>query len=103
MNVNQNFTIQNNKNINNRKIQPSIEEIIDLLDQLARRTISMNFTELAQFQFNNTKFVDYIILGIITKEFMGIFNEKRIKELISQRNKLGSEAIKAFELGYNLV
>ncbi|MFX1357621.1 MAG: hypothetical protein ACFFA8_10060 [Promethearchaeota archaeon] len=103
MNINQNFKMNNNKNTNEKNIQPSIGEIIDILDQLARRIISMNFTDLAQFQFNDTKFGDYIILGVIAKEFMGIFNEKRIRELISTTNKLGSEAINAFELGYNLV
>jgi len=103
MNVNQNLKRNSINNIDELKNQPSIGEIIDVLDQLARRTISMNFTDLAQLQFNNTIFSNYIILGIIVKEFMGIFNRKKIVELISQTNKLGTDSIKAFELGYNLI
>lgn len=103
MNVNQNLKMNSINNIDESKNEPSIGEIIDVLDQLARRTISMNFTDLAQLQFNNVIFSNYIILGIIVKEFMGIFNRKKIVELISQTNKLGTDSIKAFELGYNLI
>jgi hypothetical protein len=103
--ININLNVTNYRDIQRevKKRLPSIGEIIDLLDQLARKTISMNFSELAQLEFQNSKFTDCIILGIITKEFIGLLNKKLITELISQEKEIGFKCKKAFALGYNLI
>jgi len=85
------------------KKYPTTAHIIGLLDQFARRTISMDFNQLSKSEFDNAIYANTIILGIASKEFENIFLKEKVIETL--RNNLQSieTNIKAFELGYNLV
>jgi indolepyruvate ferredoxin oxidoreductase beta subunit len=85
------------------KKYPSNAEIIDLLDQFARRTISMNFNELSKIKLNNSIYANIIILGVGVKEFREILNKDLMIKILRDYFKGDNKNIEAFELGYNLI
>lgn len=84
------------------KTYPSTARIIDLLDQFARRTISMNFNKLSKNKFDNTIFTNVIILGVAAKEFENIFLKERLIETLKNNLSAIEKNIEAFKLGYSL-
>lgn len=85
------------------KKYPSNAYILEKLDELARRVISMNFNELSTLKFNNPIYANSIILGVGVKEFKEIFDSKIIIDLLKKNFKNSKKNIEAFELGYNLI
>ena len=88
---------------NNQKKYPNIGDILELLDQFARKTISMDFEELSKVKFNNTIHSNMIMLGVAVKEFLEIYNENKMEELLNEFFGKGSINHEAFELGFNLI
>ncbi|MHA1281140.1 MAG: 2-oxoacid:acceptor oxidoreductase family protein [Promethearchaeota archaeon] len=87
-----------------RKLKyPSLAEIIDLLDQFARRVVAMNFTQLSNEKFYRSILANTILLGVAVKEFKDIFNKNVMVDLLREFFPHSKENIKAFELGYYLV
>jgi indolepyruvate ferredoxin oxidoreductase beta subunit len=82
---------------------PSNARIINLLDQFARKTISMDFNELSKSQFNDSIYANIILLGIGAKEFKEIFLKNPLREVIKKNLKNPETNLEAFELGYDLV
>jgi Pyruvate/2-oxoacid:ferredoxin oxidoreductase gamma subunit len=94
-----------NANLNsyNEKKDYSVGQIIELLDQYVRRTICMDFEELALIKFKTSHLASFIMIGVAIKEFMGFFiKDLALKILLSKRNE-EPNAIKSFETGYNLI
>jgi len=85
------------------KKYPSNAEILDILDQIARRVISLDFNELSENKFGNSIYANSIILGVGVKEFREIFFKDFIVELLKNFFKGSQENLDAFELGYNLI
>jgi indolepyruvate ferredoxin oxidoreductase beta subunit len=85
------------------KKYPSNAEIIDILDQFARRTISMDFNELSKIRLNNSIYANIIILGVGVKEFREILNKDLMIKVLEEFFKGDNKNIEAFELGYNLI
>jgi len=85
------------------KEYPSNAEILDILDQIARRVISLDFNELSENKFGNSIYANSIILGAGVKEFREIFFKDFIVELLKDFFKGSQENLDAFELGYNLI
>ena len=85
------------------KKYPSNAEIIDILDQFARRTISMDFNELSKIRLNNSIYANIIILGVGVKEFREILNKDLMIKVLEEIFKGDNKNIEAFELGYNLI
>ncbi|TFG02116.1 MAG: hypothetical protein EU542_05675 [Promethearchaeota archaeon] len=82
---------------------PSLGYIIDILDQLARRTISLDFNELAKAKFDNAIYSNVILLGVGAKEFQEVFNKKLMLTLLKDFFGEDSHNLDAFNLGYNLI
>ena len=87
----------------NEKKYPSNAFILEKLDELARRVISMDFNELSSTKFNNPIYSNSIILGVGVKEYKEIFDKKIIIALLKEFFKDSKQNIQAFELGYNLI
>ena len=85
------------------KKYPSNAYILEKLDELARKVISMNFNELSTSKFNNPIYANSIILGVGVKEFKEIFDIKLMIELLKEFFKDSKQNIEAFELGYKLI
>jgi indolepyruvate ferredoxin oxidoreductase beta subunit len=85
------------------KQYPSMADIIDLLDQFARRTISMDFNELSKSKYDNAIYANTIILGVAAKEFENVFFKDKLIEIIKKNLKPVELNINAFELGYSLI
>ena len=85
------------------KKYPSNAEILSMLDQIARRVISVDFNELAEVKFGNSIYANSIILGIGVKEFREIFFKDLILELLQEVFKDSKKNLDAFEFGYNLI
>jgi indolepyruvate ferredoxin oxidoreductase beta subunit len=85
------------------KKYPSIGYIIDLLDQLARRTISLNFNELSKIKLDDSIYANIILLGVGMREFREIFNKKVMYNLLIDKFGKNSKNLNAFEIGYNLI
>ena len=82
---------------------PSIADIIDILDQFARRTISMDFNELSKVKFNNPIYSNIIILGVGTREYRDIFYRDLMINVLKNFFRDSKNNLEAFTLGYNLV
>jgi indolepyruvate ferredoxin oxidoreductase beta subunit len=82
---------------------PSLGYIIDILDQLARRTVSLDFDELAKNEFKDAIYSNVILLGVGAKEFPEVFNKKLILSVLKEFFGEDSLNLSAFNLGYNLV
>ncbi|MHA1292395.1 MAG: 2-oxoacid:acceptor oxidoreductase family protein [Promethearchaeota archaeon] len=82
---------------------PSIAYILDILDQFARKTISMNFNELSIEKFNNSIYSNIIILGVGAKEFKEFFKKKIIIQILEEFFSDPAKNVEAFEIGYNLI
>ena len=94
-----------NANLNsyNEKRDHSVGQIIELLDQYVRRTICMDFEELALIKFKKSHLASFIMIGVAIKEFTGFFRKDlALKILLSKQNE-EPNAIKSFETGYNLI
>jgi Pyruvate/2-oxoacid:ferredoxin oxidoreductase gamma subunit len=92
-----------NANLKGKKNNKSVGEIVDLLDQLARITISMDFNKLANEVFGNLNAVIFILLGLITREFKELIRKKYLLNLLSSFENDFKQPIEAFDLGYSLV
>jgi indolepyruvate ferredoxin oxidoreductase beta subunit len=82
---------------------PSLGYIIDILDQLARRTISLDFNELAKTKFDDAIYSNVILLGVGAREFQEIFNKKLMLEVLKDFFGKNSLNLDAFNLGYSLI
>ena len=85
------------------KKYPSNAEIIDILDQFARRTISMDFNALSKLKLNNPIYANIIILGVGVKEFREILNKDLMTQVLEDFFKEDKKNLEAFEIGYNLI
>lgn len=85
------------------KKYPSNAEIIDILDQFARRTISMDFNALSKIKLNNSIYANIIILGVGAKEFREILNKELMIQVLEEYFKGDKKNLEAFEIGYNLI
>ncbi|MBD3256221.1 MAG: hypothetical protein GF383_14075 [Candidatus Lokiarchaeota archaeon] len=86
-----------------QKKYPSTAKIIDILDQLARRTVSMNFNELSTVKFKSAIYANTIILGVAVQEFIEIFDTKQIISIIEEILSDYEKNLEAFDLGFNLL
>ncbi|TFF90523.1 MAG: hypothetical protein EU548_02605 [Promethearchaeota archaeon] len=82
---------------------PSLGYIIDILDQIARRTISLDFNELAKRKFDNAIYANILLLGVAAKEFQEVFSTQVMLDVL--KDFFGKESLNldAFNLGYNLI
>ena len=103
MNTHQIFPSKMTRDSNKEKIYPSVADIIDILDQLARKTVSLDFNELAEVKFNNERYANIILFGTGIKEFKFFFDKKLIRNIITEIFGDSSKNREAFELGYNLL
>jgi len=85
------------------KKYPSIADIIDILDQFARRTISMDFNELSKVKFNNPIYSNIIILGVGAREYRDIFYRDLMINVLKNFFRDSKNNSEAFTLGYNLI
>ena len=85
------------------KKYPSNADIIDILDQLARRTISMDFNELSKARLNDSIYANVIILGVGVKEYKEVFDKKIIIQILKEFFERDNNNIEAFDIGYNLI
>ena len=83
---------------------PRPKDILDILDQIARRVISMNFKDYSTTKLKNSIYSNVIMLGLAVREFDVIFNEKELMITIL-RDFFGDskENLDAFEMGFNLI
>lgn len=92
-----------NLNSSNANGGYSVGKIIEILDQYVRTTICLNFEELALLKFNKLYFASFIMMGVAIKEFIGFFRKDLALKILSSKTENDtSNAIKAFEIGYNL-
>ena len=82
---------------------PSVADIIDILDQLARKTVSLDFNELSEVKFNDGKYANIILFGAGIKEFKFFFDKKLIKTILNEIYGQSKKVLEAFELGYSLI
>ena len=82
---------------------PSIAQIIDILDQLARKLFALDFNELSINYFNSQNYSTIIALGMGIKEFQDIFYKKLMLTILREFHKDPSRCIDAFELGNELI
>lgn len=87
------------------KSYPSTADIIEILDQFARRVIALDLNELSEKKYKKSVYANIIALGICAREFRGIFQERILKPIINDffKNFAPEINIDAFELGYNLI
>jgi indolepyruvate ferredoxin oxidoreductase beta subunit len=103
LNTHQNFPRNVLLGSEQEKQYPSVAYILDLLNQFARRVISMDFNKLSQSQFKNSIYANSIILGVGANEFKNVFLKNKMIQVIQDNLKNPEINIKAFELGYDLV
>lgn len=82
---------------------PSNAYIINLLDQFARKTISMDFNKLSKAEFKDSIYANIILLGVGAKEFKEVFLKESLTEIIKKNLKHPETNLQAFELGYELL
>jgi hypothetical protein len=82
---------------------PSIAQIVDILDQLARKVFALDFNELSISYFNSPNYSTIIELGVGVKEFRDIFYEKLMLTILREFHEDPSRYIRAFELGTSLI
>ena len=92
-----------NSHVSYQNHSQSVGEIIDLLDQLARVTISLDFSKLANEIYGGLDMVMYIVLGLVTKEFKDLIRRKYILDQLQCLENNSKSKTDAFELGYSLV
>jgi hypothetical protein len=94
---------QNIQDSKKKIIYPSIAQIVDILDQLARKVFSLDFNELSTNYFNTPNYNTIIALGGGVKEFRDIFYEKLMLTILREFHEDSSRYIRAFELGTSLI
>jgi hypothetical protein len=82
---------------------PSIAQIIDILDQLARKVFALDFNELSINYFNAPSYSTIIALGAGVKEFRDIFFEKLMLTILREFQEDPLRYVPAFELGTSLI
>jgi len=85
------------------KKYPSTAKILSILDQIARRVISLDFNELSKTKFDNSIYANTIILGVGAREFREVFFKDFMIEVLKENFKGSQKNLDAFELGYNLI
>lgn len=85
------------------KKYPSNAEFIEIIDQFARKTISMDFNELSKIKLNNSIYANIIILGVGAKEFKEILNKDAMIKVLGEFFERDTNNIEAFKIGYNLL
>ncbi len=103
MNTHQIFPSNATTNSDKEKKYPSVADIIDILDQLARKTVSLDFNELSEVKFNDGKYANIILFGAGIKEFKFFFDKKLIKTILNEIYGQSKKGLEAFELGYSLI
>ena len=92
-----------NTNPGSRKSSKSVGKIVDLLDQFARITVSMDFNKLANEAFGNLDAVTFIVLGLITNEFKELIRKKYLLNYLESSEHNLKLNFEAFSMGYSLV
>jgi len=94
-----------NEDIDSEKEEdyPSVADIIDILDQLARKTVSLDFNELSEDKFDDGKYANIILFGAGIKEFKFFFDKNLIKTILNEIYGESNKNLDAFELGYSLI
>jgi len=82
---------------------PSIAQIIDIFDQLARKVFALDFNELSTNYFNAPYYSTIIALGAGAKEFRDIFFEKLMLTILKEFQEDPLRYVPAFELGTSLI
>jgi len=82
---------------------PSLAQIIDVLDQLARKVFALDFNELSINYLNTPNYSTIIALGAGVKEFRDIFYKKLMLTIIREFHEDPSRYIRGFELGTSLI
>ncbi|MHA1804395.1 MAG: 2-oxoacid:acceptor oxidoreductase family protein [Promethearchaeota archaeon] len=85
------------------KAYPSNAKILEILDQFARKIVSMDFSELSQETLGEAIFANSIILGVAVKEFREVFRKEVIMEILKKYFGEHSPNIQALEMGYQLI
>ncbi len=81
---------------------PSNADILDLLNQFARKVIAADFNKLSVAKFDNDKYANIIALGVATREFKDFLDQEGIKRIVKETFEDSQKNVKAFEIGYNL-
>ena len=85
------------------KKYPSNEEIINILNPLAKQIISNNFNKISKSKLENSIFANIIVLGVGIKEYSEIFDKEILKKILSDFFEGDEKNLEAFELGYNFI
>jgi Pyruvate/2-oxoacid:ferredoxin oxidoreductase gamma subunit len=78
-------------------------DILDLLDQFARRVITIDFYELSKIKCNDVILGNIIMLGLAVEEFRDLFYKKLMIEIIKEMYNNSADYLEAFNIGYNLI
>ena len=78
-------------------------DILDLLDQFARRVITIDFYELSKIKCNDVILGNIIMLGLAVEEFRDLFYKKLMIEIIKEIYNNSADYLEAFNIGYNLI
>ncbi len=89
--------------LENEKQYPSNAEILNLLDQFARRVVSVDFHELSKVRLKNAIYANSFILGAGVKEFREIFDKNLMLSVLKEFSGGSKENLEAFEIGYDLI
>ncbi len=82
---------------------PSNADVLDLLNQFARKVIAVNFNKLTSAKFNSAKYANVIALGVAVRGFKDFLDPEGVKRIIKEMFQDSQNNVKAFEVGYNLV
>ncbi|MGV9172414.1 MAG: 2-oxoacid:acceptor oxidoreductase family protein [Promethearchaeia archaeon] len=85
------------------KSYPSNAEIIDKLDQFARKVIALDFNTLSEQKLQNSIYANIIEVGVGSHEFKEIFIREKMLKLLEARFGKENENIEAFNIGYKLI
>ncbi|MHA1490379.1 MAG: 2-oxoacid:acceptor oxidoreductase family protein [Promethearchaeota archaeon] len=85
------------------KKYPSNADILDIIDQFARRTICLDFNELSDIRLGNSIFANSIVLGAGVKEFKEIFDKNLMISILKDFLGDSQKNLEAFGIGYNLI
>jgi Pyruvate/2-oxoacid:ferredoxin oxidoreductase gamma subunit len=94
---NVNYYMKSEKNISQNI------DIINIIEQIVRKTLIMDFESLSKIEFNNAFYTNIIMLGVCALEFKDIFIKKPILESIKEILGDNEVNLSAFDLGYDLI
>lgn len=85
------------------KRYPSTSEIVNILDQFARKVIALDFNRLSQEKLQDSIFSNIMEIGVGAHEFQEIFIKEDLIMLLKKTFGQRSKNIEAFKIGYNLI